>query len=207
MTSIEELEQRLAAHTEQNAAQNPEQALDDRDFAPGEEVVTDNPTPIPEDVPTVEYVPPVVGPGLEASAAGIVKGLSVLMGFFGRKFYAKAMLEPNDAQLVQSIQAQAEAAPPSKQDEVFNNLINANPEALGAYSRSLKFTEAIKGLPFTDEEQELLARPMGNLLGHYKVQPGPWGDLLIALMIIMLPRLEPLLPGTGKILASLADNE
>lgn len=194
--SIDELERRLAESTGSPDEQPKAPPLEDSDFEA---------LPESDIEPEVfkEYVPADVGPGLSASAAGIVRGLSVLLGFFGRKLYAKTLLRSGDAEIINAVNAKVDRVPKERQTEAFNNEINANPETLSAYERSVAFSAAIKGLPLTQEEQELLARPVGNLLAHYEVQPGPWGDLIIALFIIMLPRLEPMLPGAGKIIQNL----
>jgi hypothetical protein len=201
-SAIEQLEARLAESTGSSEEAPKAPPVSDDDF---ETVDTDPILENPEEFE--EYIPADVGPGLAASAAGIVRGLSVLLGFFGRKIYAKALLKPGDADIINTVNAKVERVPKERQTEAFNNEINANHETLSAYERSVAFSQAIKGLPLTQEEQELLARPVGNILAHYQVQPGPWGDLIIALFIIMLPRLEPMLPGAGKIIKNLGGDE
>jgi hypothetical protein len=200
--AIEELQKRMAETTGSNENKLPE-PVDPNDFET-EEVEEEDYLSEDTTTPMQEYLPPQVGPGLAASAAGIASSISVLLSFFGRKAYAKAILEEGDAEAIAAIQAQVSQAPQSKQEDLFNNLVNQSPEVLGAYGRSLEFTEAIKGLPLTDKEEENLTRVLGNLLGHYNVQPGPWGDMAIVAITIAIPRLGPLMPNVGKMLEKMA---
>lgn len=134
---------------------------------------------------------------LKKSATRIVKAFSSVVKLLAKKVYPAKILEPGDGELHAQIRAQVDAAPKSQKTDVFNSLI-AQPEAAEMYERFLACQSAIEAAPLDQEEIEAIAEPLSDCLEKWKAAPGPETALIIAVLVVMLPRIEPLFPGLSK---------
>lgn len=115
----------------------------------------------------------------------------------GSIVYPKAILEPGDRELVADYRVKYKTSRksnrleiPAKGDELYD-----------ALQRYEKLDQACSELPLTPEEQADLIAPLTDVLEkHERKALTPEWALVVAVFLVMLPRLEPMFP---KLFASL----
>jgi hypothetical protein len=119
-------------------------------------------------------------------------GLKLLAKFI----YPAKLLKEGDPETIGTFKEALAAQPPRKQDDFFNQSLEENPELGFALRRMERVQSLIDESPLTEEEMEILIDPLVGVIQKYQwMQVGPEAELVIALFLIMTPRIEPLFPG------------
>ncbi|MEZ0610458.1 hypothetical protein ACAW74_18230 [Fibrella sp. WM1] len=105
--------------------------------------------------------------------------------------YPRTILEPGDRELVTEYRTRAKAAKKTKQLQ----LPDQDDDLWNALNRYEQLDKACEELPLTDDEKADLIAPLADVLEkHQKGALSPEMALLLAVAMIMLPRLEPVFP-------------
>lgn len=124
---------------------------------------------------------------LHKTAQRWVKAFDHLQRGIMRTMYRKTMLKDGDADKAKQWARQYEKSGGKMED-----IINGDWETK---ERLDKYTEALKELPFTEADREAIAEPLSELIEKYKhLQLSPEWALVFAVSIVMLPRIEPIMP-------------
>jgi hypothetical protein len=63
-----------------------------------------------------------------------------------------------------------------------------------------RYMKALEAAPLSEEEMQFISEPLSELIIKYRwMQLGPEWSLVIAVFLVMLPRLEPVIPGLRKL--------
>ncbi|MEQ8628095.1 hypothetical protein [Ekhidna sp.] len=117
-----------------------------------------------------------------------IKTFNALQKWVLKGLYKKKILTSEDSEQIRKWKAQHKANPNVKMEDV----IEGDAER---YERFDRFLTAVEDLPFTEEEIQDIAEPLSELIEkHRRLQMSPEVALLLAVIIVMLPRLEPILP-------------
>ena len=109
--------------------------------------------------------------------------------------YKKAILEENDPANLAAYQAKRAA----DKSLTVADAISDNDELYWTLERYRELDEACTAIPLTDEDYQYLTDPLGQVIQkHRALQAGPEGQLVLALLIVMTPRLAPLLKFAKK---------
>jgi hypothetical protein len=126
-----------------------------------------------------------------ASARRIIKFVNKAQKPFLVKAYRSKHLKEGDEEVIKD----------QKISGVFDNEhryqqeLERNPEFKSICKRFNYYTELIEGIEFTDDEQQSLEEPLAEVLAKWnKFQMTPEMALLMAVAMVMLPRIEPLFP-------------
>jgi hypothetical protein len=105
--------------------------------------------------------------------------------------YEKAILKPGDEQLLKSHQKNVDLTGPKK----IKDAISENDDLYYVLKRYDEYIDACKNIPFSEEEKEMIAEPLAELVEKYKkMHLSPEMALVAAVVMVMLPRVEPLFP-------------
>lgn len=165
---------------------------------------TDSPTPEPKEKeePEPEPVKRVNPIAPEKIADVFVNFTSRVLELGGKKVYPSVILEPGDAAKLNDLSRRVRLGRPLSKGEVFDEATKEDPALIDVLLRWEKCDEAIKGAPFTDEEKEYLREPLGLVIEKYDfLKAGPELVLLMAVCLVMIPRITPLMPGFSSFLS------
>jgi hypothetical protein len=128
------------------------------------------------------------------SAARMVKAFSSLLKVGAKKVYKKSVLKPGDIEEMSELKKRIELSG-KPQDRAIADAVSDNDKLYHVFKRFEEYDRLVKEAPLTEEEQEILIEPLSEVIEKHKfLQAGPEAALLMAVLIIMLPRLEPMFP-------------
>lgn len=109
--------------------------------------------------------------------------------------YRKTILHPGDESLMESYELErAKRGKYSVEDAV-----SENDELYHAMTRAREFMQLCDSAPFTNDEKESLTGPLAEVLQkHQAMHLTPEMALLLAVAMVMLPRVAPLIPQFRK---------
>jgi|GEM_PF-3353140 len=132
----------------------------------------------PEPTHTKEYI--------KKTADRLVSAFDILQRAIMKPLYKKTMLRPGDADKAKKWARERENG--QKIEDIVAGDYDTK-ERLDAY------VKALETLPLSDDDKEAIADPLSELVEKYRhLQLSPEWALVFAVGIVMLPRLEPLLP-------------
>jgi hypothetical protein len=109
--------------------------------------------------------------------------------------YSKAILKPGDTEALTDAQKRYDLSNEKKIQEA----VSENDHLYGILKRFDEYQQAIKGISFTEEEKEMIAEPLAEVVEIYKnMHMSPQMALLAAVAMVMLPRIEPIFPQLFK---------
>lgn len=80
-------------------------------------------------------------------------------------------------------------------------------DVFDAYKRYQKLVEYSEALPFDKEDKERIIKPLSRIIQKYQTKAlSPEWTLVLAVLIVMLPRLQPLFPSIFSGIESFAGN-
>lgn len=183
-----DLEKELAKETEYihdqpEVEEEEEPAPDDLDL---DEELPDEEEPVEDDTPSRD--------SLQKMAMRWVKAFNAVQKMALRPVYRKTILQPGDHESAEEALKAYKENPGVRVEEVFQG-------DKGTMRRIEKFLDAMNELPFTDDEMESLADPLAEVIEkHRSLRMSPEAALVLSLLIVMLPRIEPVIPGLAKAL-------
>lgn len=179
------------------------------DFAP---IEVQPAAPTPDDVPTAEFGPEpdpvgepetfeeepvkVVNPeDARKSARRIINFIDNLQKPFLTSVYKKTVLFEGDYEKVQ--QFHEEKA--KRGTYSFQDAITEDNDFYDVSKRFEEYMDLVKAAPFTEDEKDSLTGPLAEVLEkHSQFQLSPEMALLLAVAMVMLPRVAPLIPQFRK---------
>jgi len=191
--------------SQNTAASQPasENTLDANDFNLEHEEPSANeePTPYTDDEPLRVVQDPISFLG---SAKRITKMFSSVLSIIGKRVYPAKIIRDTDWAIHQELEAKM-ALDPSHKMDIFNNEALLNPEIFACYERFEQCRDLIKEAPLSQEEIDDIAEPLAEVMAKYNaLQVGPEASLAFAIFIVMVPRIEPLIPGFRDIMQGVA---
>ena len=136
-------------------------------------------------------------PAMTAKEAGLsatwyIKAFNLFQKTILKPLYRKRMLQEGDIEKVREASRKAK----NKGAKHIQDLYVEGDPMYDVCARFDRYMEAIEDLPLTPAEQKELMEPLAAVIEKYKwMQMGPEGQLLLAVFVIMAPRIEPAMPG------------
>lgn len=182
---LDELEEATKPVDEFKPETEIDQEIDSDDF---EETVDD----VPE---TAQDDPVISAGGFKRMAKRWIQTFNVFQKTLLKPSYQRTILEKGDIEKMRSYRKDAEL---SKCD--ITDIYHENEESYHVIERFDKYMKAVEDLPLTQEEIDDLTEPLSEVIQKYNsMQVGPEGQLLLAVLVIMLPRVEPVFPSIAKL--------
>lgn len=130
-------------------------------------------------------------------ATSFVKTFESVVLKMGAKWaYPQILLKEGDAELVVDFRERLKVVPEREQNSFSANILLENNDLRSALTRVEKAMDCIHNAPLSKDEFDMLVDPLAEVIEKYKwMQVGPEANLLLAVIIIMIPRVEPLFPG------------
>lgn len=118
--------------------------------------------------------------------------ISLGLGTSARLLYPRALITDAQADLNATLKAKVEAASPRKKAQIVNDAIDSEPAMAEAYNNFLRVQKLVDQAPLSDEEKKDLLEPLAECVEKYRfMQIGPEFSLLMAVVVIMAPRIAP----------------
>jgi|GEM_PF-2796698 len=138
---------------------------------------------------------------LKAIAETMVRFFSTLLSFGAKKLYPDAILKEGDLEKVANMNQALDLVPENQKEATFLEATRADSGLYYSFKRYTNVQELIQDAPLTEAEQELLVQPLVEVIAKHKfLQVGPEANLVMVLILIMVPRIEPLFPNLVKVL-------
>lgn len=140
--------------------------------------------------------PRATGGSLKKMAYRLVKTFNAMQKRLLLAAYRRRILQPGDADKT------AQWMELNEQSSQFDweKVVTRNPENEAIYKRVSKFMKLCDELPLKEDEMQDIAEPLAEVIEKREaLQMSPEVALLLAVVIAMIPRLEPLLPGFGSV--------
>ncbi len=135
----------------------------------------------------------------KATANTWVKWFNSFMKLSFPWFYKKTILEKGDEKKMADFVRLHRGKTEKEMQDIISNDDNLWP----VQNRFDRYLKAMEAAPLSSEEMEFIAEPLSELIIKYRwMQLGPEWSLVIAVLLIMLPRLEPVIPGLKKAFSS-----
>lgn len=141
-----------------------------------------------------------VEPQLDSGAAKsiamrYVKMFSSFMKMILTPLYRVTILEKDDIEKMREFNQKNRGKSEKEMDEA----VHSDHEMWPVVNRFDQYMKAIKEIPLDDDEKEMIATPLGEVIQKYKsLQLSPEWMLLIAVAMVMLPRIVKLIPDVNK---------
>ena len=136
---------------------------------------------------------PGYAPDPKVSARRWIKAINVLQKGILRRMYKKKILNEGDDEKVRKWKRDHQINPNARIEDV----LEGDAET---FDRVDRFMKAVEELPFTEDDINDMAEPLSEVIQKYKrLQMSPELALVISVMIVMLPRIEPVMPGFTRI--------
>ena len=170
---------------------NPLEQLD-KDFSEMESEIKAAEKDLP-DQPPADLSEGIVGmAALRRMAKTYINFLSKAMSVAAKRYYPAALLSPEDQAKADFMSATVSSFPAAKRAQARADFIAQDQEAAEIAARIHELDQLVKGAPLSDEEKDMLIEPLGAVLEKYRwMQAGPEAQLLLALVVIMAPRIAP----------------
>lgn len=153
-----------------------------------------SPEPLQNQPENPEPIAPPVDCG--AIAESIIGFTSNVFDLGGKRLYPARILEPGDIEKLNTLNRTVKLNKPVSVDETLREETEKDPELVDILIRWEKCDAAIKGAPFTETEKKLLRDPLEKVIQKYKLlQVGPELVLFFAVVMVMTPRITPIMPG------------
>ncbi|MEL6558340.1 MAG: hypothetical protein AAFQ94_09160 [Bacteroidota bacterium] len=139
---------------------------------------------------------PVTSPGgFKRMAKRWIKTFNVFQKTLLKPAYKKSMLQTGDIDKMAKYKEHAES---TKKD--VTDIYHSHEGSYEVFQRFERYARAVEDLPLTQEEIDDLTEPLAEVIQKYSyMQVGPEGQLLLAVLVIMLPRIEPVFPSITKL--------
>jgi hypothetical protein len=196
---VNELISELSAETENDQREaSQQQAQPKPEFDKTDFDLTQEPTDKPESQINNTITPDKA----KSTAQTWIKWFNSLMKMGFPYLYKKSVLKKGDQEKMAEF-VRTHAGQSEKQME---EAISSDDNLWPVKNRFDKYIKACDEIPLSQEEIEYIAEPLSELIIKYKfMQLSPEWSLVIAVLIVMLPRFEPLMPGIGKIISTATD--
>lgn len=195
------------ATTDANAQMSAPPEPDSSNFAPGAEDTAEVPLDMGNNMAQEAAAPdpaPSVDPEtLKGGARLIGRAVSSFLKMLASRLYPARIFQPGEVEIMAEIEAKVESAPSGLQEETFNSLVNSTPGAQSAYAHYLESRRCIEAAPFTEEELDMFADGLAPVMAQTGPLQSPWSHFTLVVLILMLPRLEPLMPGLNSLVRRL----
>lgn len=137
----------------------------------------------------------------KSTAQTWIKWFNSLMKMGFPYLYKKSVLKKGDQEKMNEFVRTQKAAGQSERQ--MEEAISSDNELWPVKNRFDKYLKACDEIPLSQDEIDYIAEPLSELIIKYKfMQLSPEWSLVIAVLIVMLPRFEPFMPGIGKIISS-----
>ena len=132
-----------------------------------------------------------------AISRSLVDLVSNTCAIVGSRLYPSKILHDGDAEKLEALKRKIDLhRGPETKDELIKSACEADPDLRDVLLRTSKVAEANKKAAFTQEEKESLIKPLAEVVEKYSLlQIGPEAMFIIALALVMAPRIMPLFPG------------
>lgn len=130
---------------------------------------------------------------LQKMARRFVRFFDALQRLSLRPVYKRTILRPGDKEAADEFIRRAKSSGNSSIQDIDG--LESDQVA-----RIEKFMEAMKDLPLSDDDMESLIDPLADVIEkHRSLRMSPEAALVFSLLIVMLPRIEPIMPGLGNL--------
>jgi len=131
-----------------------------------------------------------------------LKWLNSLMKIGFPYFYRSTVLAKGDQERMAAF-VRSHAGHSEKQME---EAISSDNEMWPVKTRFDRYLKACEEVPLSQEEIDYIAEPLSELIVKYRfLQLSPEWSLVIAVLIVMMPRFEPMIPGLSKVFTSASE--
>lgn len=138
----------------------------------------------------------ITGASLKTMALRIVKAFNVVQKRTFLPLYKKRILQSGD----EDVAANWLNVQETNKNFDWEQTVTKNPENYAIYKRVSKFQQLCEELPLTEDEINDIADPLAEVMEKREsLRMSPEGALALAVFLVMLPRIEPILPGLGSI--------
>lgn len=146
--------------------------------------------------------PPMGANEAKVSARWYIKAFNLVQKTILKPIYRSRLLQEGDIEKVREASKRAKEAGAKH----IQDLYAEGDPMYDVCARFDRYLDAVNDLPLTKDEQSELLEPLAAVIEKYRwMQMGPEGQLLLAVFVIMAPRLEPALPGIGDKLKEVAN--
>jgi hypothetical protein len=179
----------------------PKPELNPEDFGSESETVTDPP-------PGGEPGEPKKPVNFKKIASGFVKFFNSLLKIGAKRLYPEVILKPEDPAILVDLKTRTEMIPDRDKEAFLASELESKDTLRYAWNRLSRVEELIAAAPLTEDEKEMLIDPLADVIEKYRwMQVGPEANLLLAVIVVMAPRIEPLFPGLMSSLESKVSRE
>lgn len=134
----------------------------------------------------------------KATATRWVKMFSSFMVMMLKPAYRSTILVKGDVQKM----ADFTQTHKGKSEQEMEAELKQSPEMQQVANRFDKYMKAVQDSPLAEDEIEMLADPLAECILKYKhLQLGPEWSLVLAALVIITPRLTPMMPDLSQILS------
>lgn len=139
--------------------------------------------------------PPIDIGKAQSIAMRYVKMFSSFMKMLLTPLYRKTILEDDDIKKMQAFRQKHHGKSEKEMDEA----VHSDHDMWPVVNRFDQYMKAVQEIPLDEDEKKMIAEPLGEVIQKYKAfQLSPEWMLLIAVAMVMFPRMVKLIPDVNK---------
>lgn len=153
-----------------------------------------------EETPTTEQEPEeqVSASGAKSMAEFMVRMFSAMMKMVFTPLYKLTILEDTDVQRMDEFRKKHAGQTEKQMEEA----LHSDHAMWPVVNRFDQYMAAVREIGLTKEEQEMIITPLSECIVKYNWKLSPGWMLVVAMLMVMLPRVTRLIPDTNKAEAS-----